>query len=128
VRALKYSSLVIVALLLFLLVDHVLYIRDAERLAEALGGDARQYLRRNTFPALFNPDDFPQNYLQNQFRAGVTTKEEVEQMVKGYSKKREFKLQSGVDLEYYFKVGLIGEKGILLGFDERNIYREMDIP
>lgn len=75
-------------MLLFLGVDHVTGSRDEERLAEALGGTAKQYVTRKAFPARLHPNDFPWNYFRVQFREGVTTMEEVEQTVKGYTKKK----------------------------------------
>jgi hypothetical protein len=127
-RVLKYVPLAVGAILLLLGIDHVTSLRDEERLAEALGGTARQYLARRAFPALFHSNDFPWNYFKAQFRKGATTKDEVEQMVKGYATKKEFRFLDGVDMEYYFEVGLFGKKGMLLGFDERNIYQGMDVP
>jgi hypothetical protein len=124
----KKHKVITITLSLFLLVllllalDAYLVNRDEVNLAMILGGDSAQYIPR---PFSMNPkgDLFPLNYFEKRFTKGITPKDEVEQTIKGYTKKEKVDYGGTYYMQiYYFKIGT-SLKGVIVSFDRKNIYQ-----
>jgi hypothetical protein len=110
---LKYWGLGFISFFIISLIHSCMLYKGEEKVAAELGEGAHGYISVG----------FPLNYFEVKLKKGITTKSEAEKIIKGYKNKEEFPSEHNV--VYYFESGSFKSKGILVQYDDKNIFEHI---